>query len=56
MISEATGLDYRIEKSVREELAWVGNGSLMLKSLGKPKVKLREGIGRMIKQRYSFKQ
>lgn len=56
MISEATGLDYRIEESEREELAWVGDVSLMLKSLGEPKVKLREGIGRMVKQRYSFKQ
>ena len=55
MISEAIGVDYRIEESEREELAWVGDVSLMLKSLGEPKVKLKEGIGMMVKQRYNVK-
>lgn len=55
MIGEALGVDYKVEESEREELAWVGDVSLMLKSLGEPKVKLREGIERMVKQRHSFK-
>jgi hypothetical protein len=52
MLSEALVMDYNIEKSEKEDLAWVGNVGLMCSSLGKPKVKLREGIERMIKQRY----
>jgi nucleoside-diphosphate-sugar epimerase len=55
MISEGLGVDYKVEENEREELAWVGDVSLMLKSLGEPKVKLREGIERMVKQRYSFR-
>jgi nucleoside-diphosphate-sugar epimerase len=55
LISEAIGVDYRIEESETEERAWVGDVSSMLKSLGEPKVKLKEGIGIMVKQRYSAK-
>jgi nucleoside-diphosphate-sugar epimerase len=55
MISEGLGVDYTVEESEREELAWVGDVSLMLQSLGEPKVKLREGIERMVKQRYSVR-
>jgi len=55
MLSEAIGVDYRIEKNEREELAWVGDVRLMLKTLGEPKVKLKEGIRLMIKQRYNVK-
>lgn len=55
LISEAIGVDYRIEENEREELAWVGDVSSMLKCLGEPKVKLKEGIGIMVKQRYSAK-
>jgi hypothetical protein len=53
LISETIGVNYQIEKSEREEWAWVGDVSSMLKSLGEPKVKLKEGIGMMVKQRYS---
>jgi nucleoside-diphosphate-sugar epimerase len=55
MISEALGMNYRVEGSEKEELAWVGDVSLMLKSLGEPKVKLKEGIERMVNQRYGSK-
>ena len=55
LISEAIGVHYRIEESEREEWAWVGDVSSMLKSVGEPKVKLKEGIGIMVKQRYSAK-
>jgi drug/metabolite transporter (DMT)-like permease len=55
LISEAVGAAYRIEENESEERAWVGDVSSMLKSLGEPKVKLKEGIGIMIKQRYSAK-
>jgi nucleoside-diphosphate-sugar epimerase len=54
MISEAIGVDYRIEESERGEFAWVGDASLMLRSLGEPKVKMTEGIGMMVKQRYNI--
>jgi len=53
MISEGLGVDYTVEESAREELAWVGDVSLMRRSLGEPKVTLKEGIDRMVKQRYS---
>ena len=53
MIGQASGVDYRTEESEREEFAWVGDVNLMLKSLGVPKVKLREGIEMMVKQRFS---
>jgi nucleoside-diphosphate-sugar epimerase len=53
LISEAMGVDYRIEEGEGEERAWVGDVSSMLKSLGEPKIKLKEGIGIMVKQRYS---
>jgi nucleoside-diphosphate-sugar epimerase len=52
MISEAIGVDYRMEENAGEELAWVGDTGLMLNSIGEPKVKLKEGIGIMVKQRY----
>ena len=55
MIGEAIGVSYRIEESEREDFAWIGNVSLMLKSLGAPKVKLKEGIRFMAKQRYNVK-
>ena len=55
MISKALGLDYIVEESEKEDLAWVGDVSLMLKSLREPKVKLREGIERMVKKRYGSK-
>ncbi|MGD0331426.1 MAG: NAD(P)-dependent oxidoreductase [Nitrososphaeria archaeon] len=55
MISEALSVDYKVEESEREELAWVGNVNSMIKSLGEPKVKLREGIERMAKQRNRFR-
>jgi nucleoside-diphosphate-sugar epimerase len=54
LISEAIGVDYRIEESEVEEPAWVGDVSLMLKTLGEPKVRLKEGIGLMVRQRYSL--
>lgn len=55
LISEAMGVDYRIENDphVPPYLWAVGDVSVMLKSLGEPKVKLKEGIGIMVKQRYS---
>jgi len=53
MICEGLGVDYKVEESEREELAWVGDVNLMVKSLGEPKVKLREGVERMVEQRYS---
>jgi UDP-glucuronate 4-epimerase len=55
MLSEALEVDYRLEESCKEDLAWVGDTSSMLRSLGEPKVRLKEGIERMLKQRYSFK-
>ena len=55
LIGEAIGMDYRIEENESEEKAWVADVSSMLKSLGEPKVKLKEGIGIMVKQRYSAK-
>ena len=55
LISKAIGVDYRIDESGREELAWVGDVSSMLRSLGEPKVQLKEGIRMMVKQRYNAK-
>jgi nucleoside-diphosphate-sugar epimerase len=53
LISEAVGVNYRTVENESKESAWVGDVSSMLKSLGEPKVKLKEGIGTMVKQRYS---
>ena len=55
MLSEAIGMDYQIKKNESEELAWVADVRLMLKTLGEPKVKLKEGIRLMVKQRYNAK-
>jgi len=52
LISEASGLDYRIEESEKEELAWVGDVSAMLKSLGEPKVKLKQGVKSVVEKRF----
>ena len=52
MISEACGMSYTIEENEREELSWVGAVDLMIRLLGEPKVKLKEGIERMVKQRF----
>jgi nucleoside-diphosphate-sugar epimerase len=53
MIGQASDVGYRTEENEREEFAWVGDVSLMLRSLGVPKVQLREGIRMMVKQRFS---
>jgi hypothetical protein len=53
MLSEALGMSYKIEEDGKEDLSWVGDVSSMLRSLGEPKVRLREGIARMVEQRYA---
>ena len=53
MIGQVIGVNYRTEENEREEFVWVGDVGLMLKWLGVPKVKLREGIGMMVKHRFS---
>jgi UDP-glucuronate 4-epimerase len=51
MLSEALDMDHRLEESGKEDLAWVGDMSSMLRSLGEPKVRLKEGIERMLSSR-----
>ena len=53
MIREAFSVDYSVKDS-RADFAWVGDVSVMVKSLGEPKINLRNGIAIMVKQRYNL--
>lgn len=53
LISRVSGVDYKLEEKEIEDVAWVGDVSFMLKSLGEPMIKLEKGIETMVRQRFS---